>query len=91
MTQAVGKRRAQCPHNLPTALSPTVPLNLPKTDHQSRDDRMRKAVWVGKGKKAEMKTGGEGCTSRADKDVREINHQRNEKFLSSFTYCASKV
>lgn len=24
------KRRAQCPHNLPTALSPTVPLNLPQ-------------------------------------------------------------
>ncbi len=25
-----GKRQARCPHNLPTALSPTVPLNLPK-------------------------------------------------------------
>lgn len=27
---ACGKRQARCPHNLPTALSPTVPLNLPK-------------------------------------------------------------
>ena len=25
-----GKRRARCPHNLPTALSRTVPLNLPE-------------------------------------------------------------
>lgn len=30
LTRAVGKRQARCPHNLPTALSPTVPLNLPK-------------------------------------------------------------
>ena len=25
-----GKKLARCPHNLPTALSPTVPLNLPE-------------------------------------------------------------
>lgn len=25
-----GKRQARCPHNLPTSLSPMVPLNLPK-------------------------------------------------------------
>lgn len=52
---ACGKQPERCPHNLPTALSSTVPLNLTVTDHQPRDDRMKKAVWVGKGKKAKMK------------------------------------
>lgn len=56
---ACGKQPERCPHNLPTALSPTVPLNLKRvTDHQPRDDRMKKAVWVGKEEKAEMKVDG---------------------------------
>lgn len=45
----------------------------------------------GKRKESGDEGGREGSASRIDKDVREINHQRNKKFLSSFTYCASKV
>ncbi len=45
----------------------------------------------GKAKESGDEGGQEGCTSGIDKDVREINHQRNETFLSSFTYCTSKV
>lgn len=42
----------------------------------------------GKRRESGDEGGREGCTSGIDKDVREINLQRNKKFLSSFTYCA---
>ena len=45
----------------------------------------------GKRKESRDEGGRECCTSRIDKDVREVNHQGNVKFLSSFTYCALKV
>lgn len=45
----------------------------------------------GKRRKSADQGGREECTGRIDKDVREINLQRNQKFLSNLTYCASKV
>lgn len=51
-------------------------------DHQPRDDRKRKAVWVGKGKESRDEGRRAGCTSGIDKDVRDINHQRNEEVAS---------
>lgn len=54
-----GKWRARCPHNLPTALSPTVPLNLPVgwTTSPGMTGRERLYGWE-KEKKAEMREGG---------------------------------
>ena len=44
------------------------------------------------GKKESRDEGGrEDCIGRIDKDVGEINHQRNKKVLSNFAYCASRV
>jgi len=45
----------------------------------------------GKGEESRDEGGREDCSGSVDKDIREINHQRNKKFLSNFTYCASKV
>lgn len=78
---ACGKQPERCPRNLPTALSPTVPLNL--REWQTTSPGMtgwKKAVWVGKEEKAEMKV------DRRDRQRCErYKHQRNEEILSSFT------
>lgn len=41
----------------------------------------------GKGGESGDEGGWDGRSAGTQKDVREINHQRNERFLSSFTYC----
>lgn len=84
---ACGKQPERCPHNLPTALSSTVPLNL--TEWQTTSPGMtgwkRLCGWEKARKQRWRWTGG------TDKDVNDTNHQRNEEILSSFTYSSSNV
>lgn len=82
-----GKWRARCPHNLPTALSPTMPLNLPEgqTTSPGMTGWERLYGWE-KWKKSRHEGRWAGCTTGIDKDVGE----RNEEILTC-TYCTLNV
>lgn len=88
LTWAVGKGEHGARTTCLLPSHPRCPLTSPRDGPPVQGWQDEKGCMGGKRRESGDEGGREGCTSGIDKDVREINLQRNKKFLSSFTYCA---
>lgn len=84
--EACKSARATC--RLPS--HPRCPLTSHRDGPPTQEWQEEKGGVGGKGRECRDQGGRGQSAARTDKDVREINRQKNETFLSNFTYCTSK-